>query len=679
MTAGSPPETQVWLLQFCARRTGVHGGTAAPARTITAVVMFDFNLSNHWPDDEPVWVKSLTSSLDRRHGETTILPLTLVVSEILNWLDLASGTDAWLKKQNRESLSADLDQSVAAVGDATALVIDTAFKKFQSAFTNLLVSHKDVLRQPPGTRTAPEWAEVRSAGVDLLTSLDSDAAVGASWDDLVATAQDRTCVDRQYRPVADLLFAQLTRRGLDATQVFRSLVRTVAYGPSDGLPSDTAIPSVESRMASARAIAVAPAEVRKVVVWLGYRGRIHTRLSAGRVTFYDAHWAVPNANLEGQAFDHKPELTHLVESNGLFQTATHGDSGTEADTIWVDTLVRVDLGDTHAAGASDRAVEIVDSILNVSLHFGGGIRPQLVEYGVIWDGQCQSSSLMRPGPDPVLEDDYYGAGLTADAIDEHGPKIADALAREQLPLFLAAALEVQTTADHPFSRELMFRQPSQADISSVVPLSDRVVQHVAAFAALTPARTFEILGERWAHLRWLSLVRYAVSLCLVSGNRSNSLQHELSVEWHTLTGPWVLFVAKRAQDLLDVCRIESERGWIDRMLRSVSDHRAYSELVGQYQQEGRVLEARRTRVRNSLVHGNPAHFDTVTSVRSYSEFLATSALHSGIEAYVSSADPATVLSKTTAEYDAMLNGVDCATYWRAQVKQARPQSRWGDV
>lgn len=634
--------------------------------------MLDFNISNHWPDDEPTWVKSLVSSLDRGHGEVTVLPLTLVVEEILDWVDLASGTDAWSNKRNRESLASDLEQSIESVGEAVGTFIRGDVKQFQSAFARLHSSPKSLLQQPPGTRTDPAWTAVRNAGADLLATLDSDAAVGSTWDDLVRTAQDRTCADRQYRPVADLLFSQLTRRGLDATHVFRRLVRMVAYGETDGLPSSGATPSIEDRMVGARAIAVAPAEVGPVVVWLGYEGRIHARLDAGRVTFLDAHWAVPNATPEGQAFDHKTELTHLVESAGLFKVARQTDDENDANHLRVDTLVRVDLGNTYAAGASERAVEIVDSILNVSLHFGGGLRPHLVEYGVMRDGQSWSSSFGRPGRDPVLTDDHYGAGLTADSVDEHGPKIADALAREQLPRFLAAALEVQTTADHPFSRELMFRAPSRADISSIVPLSDRVVQHVAAYAAVSPAEAFQTLGKQWPHIMWLSHVRYAVGLCLVSGGHHDDLRHELTAKWYHPKGPWVLFAAEHATDLLRMCRVESERAWVDRMLRSVSDHRTYSELLAQYTGEGGVLEARRARVRNALVHGNPAHFEVVASLRSYSEFLSSSALRAGIEAYVSSTDPATVLASTTLEFDAMQAGVDCATYWRGQ-QQAMPK------
>lgn len=56
--------------------------------------MIDYNVSDHWSADDPDWLKSLVSSLDRHHGVSTVLPLTVVVEEVLEWLELASGVEA---------------------------------------------------------------------------------------------------------------------------------------------------------------------------------------------------------------------------------------------------------------------------------------------------------------------------------------------------------------------------------------------------------------------------------------------------------------------------------------------------------------------------------------------------------------------------------------------------------
>lgn len=625
--------------------------------------MTDYNVSDHWSEDEPAWVKSLASSLDRRHGLSTVLPLTVILDEITSWVELASGEEAWDNSANRKSLHLDLEQSVRAVGSTLRAKIDTPLKRFSTAFANLTNGPRTVLKQPAGQRTNAAWTGVVTTAADLLECLVSDEAVGASWDDLVATAQDRSRAGREYRPFAELLYDQLRRRGLDADRVFGNLVAMVAYGawPEDLPIEQGSYVAPEERVANARAIACTPAENEHVVVWLGYQGRVSARLNAGRVTFLDAHWAVPNVAASGKDFQHKRELDKLVDRGQLFKVA--GRVGEESD---VDVLVRVDLGETHAAGAKERAVEIVETIMNVSLYYGGGIRPHLAQYGILCDGEVRMSSFMVSRRETGFSDDRYGAGMTADSIDQFGPQIADALARQQLPRFLAAALEAQTTADRPFSRDFALREPSEADIASVVPLADRVVQHVAAHAALAPASAFEALGKRWPHARWLTDVRRAVGMCLVGRGQERDLQEELTREWYNPSEPWILFASDRADDLLSVCLIESERAWIERMLHSVSDHASYAILIAEYQAEGDVLDARRRRVRNALVHGNPAHFAVITSVREYSDFLSGSALHFGLESYVAGTDPATALAERTDEYKAVHAGMDAAMFWRGQ-------------
>ncbi|MFJ6359209.1 hypothetical protein [Pseudarthrobacter oxydans] len=79
-------------------------------------MMIDYNVSDHWSADDPDWLKSLVSSLDRHHGSSLILPLTTTVSEISEWVQLASGIDAWKPRPNRESLSLDLAESIGAIG-----------------------------------------------------------------------------------------------------------------------------------------------------------------------------------------------------------------------------------------------------------------------------------------------------------------------------------------------------------------------------------------------------------------------------------------------------------------------------------------------------------------------------------------------------------------------------------
>lgn len=629
------------------------------------MVMTDYNVSDHWSADDPDWLKALVSSLDRRHGVSTILPLTVIAEEVLDWLDLAS-VDAWKNSANRRSLRLDLDESIDTLGASLRAHIGPSLARFRAAFSRLDRSPATVLAQPPGTRSDAAWTDVTTATKDLLEALSADAAVRASWDDLVAAAQDRTLESREYRPIAELLFDQVRRRGLNAEWTFRDLVSVMAFGrdPRDIAIGQKKVPLTE-RIARARTHVSTPAKVEPIVVWLGYvGGQAFPHLSAGRVSFMNAHWAVPNAEPGRQDFEHRAELWQLVKHGYLFQVAKM--VGEESD---VDFLVRVDLGRTTAAGALDRAVRIVDTILDFSIHNSGGIRPHLAQHGLLRSGQAGSSSFMVSRRETGFPDDHYGAGITARAIEEHGPRVASALADGELPRFLAAALEVQTTADRPFSRDMALRKPSEADIRSVIPLSDRVVQHIAAHAALAPNELFKLLGRRWPHSRWLVDMQRAVQMCLLGGGYRNELRSELTREWigNNPSRPWILFVADRSDDLLSLCRIESERAWIRRMFASVSDYTEYCSLIGYYTAEGAVLEDRRRRVRNALVHGNPASFAIIDSVREYAQFLSRTALNLALESYVEGTAPAASLAKRSDEFTAMQEGQDAAGYWRAQL------------
>ncbi|MEE1931307.1 hypothetical protein V1J52_24585 [Streptomyces sp. TRM 70351] len=625
-------------------------------------MMIDYNVSDHWSPNDPDWLKALVSSLDRRHGMSTVLPLTVIVNEVAEWVQLASGVDAWKPRPNRDSLRLDLEECIEAMGSSLRTQIGAPLAAFESAFSQLISSPRAILEQLPGTRTDAVWTEVSSCATDLLAALKTDAAVRASWDDLVATAQNRTLAEREYRPIAELLFVQLEGRGHHAEGIFRNLVSILAFGRDpDDVPIGEKDTPFDERLTNAREYVGTPARKEPTVVWLGYKGRIHQHFEAGRVCFYDAHWAVPCARPGRTEFAHKAELWKLVQHGYTFRVAELVDE--ESD---VDTIVRVDLGTTTAAGAVERAIAIVDVILSVSIHRAGGIRPNLAQYEVLRSGQPAGGGHRAVWNETGFPNDTYGASITTEAIGQHGQRIAEALARQKLPRFLAAAIEVQMTADHPFSCDMALRKPSEADVSSVIPLSDRVVRHVAAHATINPNSLFSILGERWAHARWLTYLQRAAGMCLLG---RSELLTELTREWLSKhpKQPWLLFLAERADDFLSVCRVEHERAWIARMFASISSHAVYCTLVEEYTAEGSVLDARRRRVRNALVHGNPTSFAVVQSVREYAEFVSGAALNLALESYVDGTPSAVALAERTDEFIAMKSGEDAETYWRKRI------------
>lgn len=625
-------------------------------------MMIDYNVRDDWPSGEPLWMKSLVSSLDRRHRSITPVALPVIVQEIINWVALASGEEAWKKSANRRSLRADFVQSVGTLGLTTRSGLAPAIAEFTAAFSALDSGPKAVLSEVPGTRTDPLWMNLTSAGQALMTELASDASITSCWADLVDAAEATNRKRRDHLWFGELLFEQLRLRRLDPEEVFKDVVKMLAYGrrPEDYLGEGGTL-SADERLSAAEDILLRPATETSVVVWLGYAGGgLDHQVEAGDVTFMSAPWFVPNARPEGPEFEHKNELSKIV-SAGMFRVAELVTEESE-----VDILARVDLGTTHLAGAVARAENIVSALLNISIHWSGGVRPLLAQSATLSDGEVGRQSWHHNRS--ALTHDDYGRTMTAEAVESFAPALGAALAKAPLPMYLAAAVECQTAADVPHSRERLLQHPGEADMRAAVPLEDRVVQHVAAHAGMTPARLFELLLKPWAESRWRSDVELAVRICLLGSGPKWQQVERLQGQFYSSSpkNPWLVFVAENETALLDVCRVESEKSWIARMLRSVSDPALYSQLLNEYGHESAIIADRRTRTRNALVHGNPVEFQVVESVAPMASFLSRRALRVGLDSFVSSIDVETILEGEQKALLPLLHGTSVADYWRAK-------------
>lgn len=142
-------------------------------------MMIDYNVSDHWSDDAPDWLKSLVSSLDRQHGLSSVLPLTVIVREIAEWVQLASGVHAWKPSPNRTSLRLDLDQSVAAIGSSLRAQIAVPLAAFESSF-NLASGNRTfteaLARSQEGRITSSTWTDSATAATATIWGYTYDAA-----------------------------------------------------------------------------------------------------------------------------------------------------------------------------------------------------------------------------------------------------------------------------------------------------------------------------------------------------------------------------------------------------------------------------------------------------------------------------------------------------------------------
>lgn len=192
---------------------------------------------------------------------------------------------------------------------------------------------------------------------------------------------------------------------------------------------------------------------------------------------------------------------------------------------------------------------------------------------------------------------------------------------------------------------------------------------------MKPGDLFDLLIPKWGYARWATAVQNAVLRCLLGGGPNSERTSALLGEFYASTSerPWMLFAVDHEQELRDLCRVEHERGWITRLLRSLRDVPTYDALITEFQAEGQILGQRRTRVRNALVHGNPAQFAVVDSVREFAEFLGNTALVTALEAFTSQGDFSTVLAQTNGLQQALASGQTAADYWRSRVATATDQ------
>ncbi len=83
-----------------------------------------------------------------------------------------------------------------------------------------------------------------------------------------------------------------------------------------------------------RSTAATAAEEEPSVIWLGYKGLVHQPVEAGRVCFYDALSAVPNAESGRLEFSNWAELWDLVQNGHTFRVAKWDDEAVPTGASW---------------------------------------------------------------------------------------------------------------------------------------------------------------------------------------------------------------------------------------------------------------------------------------------------------------------------------------------------------
>ncbi len=462
--------------------------------------------------------------------------------------------------------------------------------------------------------------------------------------------------------MVDLLHAQLELRRRDADAVLSGVAHLLAQDLGGrGLPVEDGTKQLlppDKRVEFAEKLLLEPAKIEDIVVWLGYRGvRLTEPMGGGRVAFMDAAWYIPNARPDGPDFPFKAELEHIVENSSLRYPELIDEEPT------VELLVRVDLAKTTATGARELATGIAEAVLDVGTHWSGGTRPYQTECYILQDGHLTVQSWS--GGTRKAIDDPHGRIAIGDAIKDYASSLFSALETNTLPIYLKAALEAQTSADQPYSRGKMSSRVTDVENRALIPLEDRVVQHIAAYAMMAPEDFFEELIAWWPAARWEADVHRATTMSLMSIGENQARCDQLKRKLYSSgpTSPWLVFVADHAKEISNLCKVESDKAWVTRVLASVDDTQAYAELHNEYTQEAQIIAERRKRARNAIVHGNPIEVQAVDSVTEFSRFLSQTAIRVGLESFMTGQSVRMIVDAEN-DKNNYLERKSVADYWR---------------
>ena len=159
------------------------------------------------------------------------------------------------------------------------------------------------------------------------------------------------------------------------------------------------------------------------MVWLTYDRALLMSMVAdlGRVTFYDARWAMPNATKDqGHEFVHRDELRALVTRPGQGTWSAH----TGADERRV--IARVDLGERGPRGAIEEAERVVQTLTQIAAYQWAGSRWLRSGPGALFlDGQPIQSVYRRTEPFEYTVGERRRR--TAEGLAEHANGLAVAL------------------------------------------------------------------------------------------------------------------------------------------------------------------------------------------------------------------------------------------------------------
>jgi hypothetical protein len=550
---------------------------------------------------------SLTRLLNSPMEIGVVLPLTTCLDELIPSL-IHARSNTWRREQRR-SLLGDMEAAVGIMGSEVRSAVGLILAETLALAGRVLNVKK--------AHEHPEFNALLAAAETLAECLREPEIRCASWRDVVSGLRKQLpvhVIDDRVR----LLLALQSSAKRDADDDRRGLCSIIERGMIAALGArEGDSPSTSARLLSCEALIAQPATTSHCVAWVALAG---TRLPkfvvpAGPVTFFEAEWAVPNAQREqGQDFLYRDELRELA--NESFSGIPF-ESG--------EVLVRVDLGQRPVAGALDegwRWATFVAGFATLS---------------------ARTRAWPKRGWNVLQTDDvwHYGWFATDDLEDHPTSARIERVARELERISVAMIAKPDSLSPNLIEAVDSAIEARGTEIRSRNILRFRVLEMVAAHAGVAEVDDLlALMKGQWAHdgighrvvsAVHVTLLGHAVDPAL--GGLNERLRNLILT--HQATGGVLVdmpAVAENAGGLLSLVRSEYERQALRADLDAVRVAALCAEYLSRLEGEEVLLYSRLRRVRNALTHGNPITHDAASSVDNYLMYLTEFALEKAIAA-----------------------------------------------
>jgi hypothetical protein len=594
------------------------------------------------------------------------LPIAVVVEEIRRWAVL-SREDAWRYRKNRTSLATELSSATSGCGSRLLSRIAS------------LVSEIDVaLRQSSNGRT-----EVRIACEVAMSELQRDINVECALLDLVEAAQrglDAADIDRRRA----VLISILKERGIDGKRRL-----STASGVLNGNSLETEVALIdlgetkpehlsrnvshhlndEERVEVVRRFILAAPSVHRCVAWLQFQlALVRTRqIDAQSITFFRAadtiHAALePNQTYEPPFAD---EIRKVFgrSANPVDYTRLHDQSV---------ALVRVDLGSRPRHGALLDALRAVSTLVELAVAQNHGV--QWSPFGtqtLLVDGRAsefRSGTLSRVQQHNHDYENFHGMNQTADGLEEWGKKVSTQLVSDRNSEYLSEAIALQAQAARLRNSDEFYDLGKGSIERSIITLDDRVVELVGSFGRISPNELVDFAFDGWAMATWHSEITFCIRTALRWGARSDlprdrEIYSSIFPRYGEQQKISYLKASEHENYLLEVDAPDSLRGFLASRLMSLRSAEKFMDLYNSYVEQGQFVKSRLRRVRNSVVHGNPASERAIEVACEASRYVSDSAISRALQQLTDGTSVSASYEEQAADRESMLDRLRAGTSW----------------